>query len=109
MFWLAVLITVPAALLASDARNLALYRSREPIDMKFFTDVDRKAAEARNFLWENWTRHRRAHLRTIRYSNEGERAVVEFFIEPDRQGNWVIEVKLDCERISRQPPPGHWR
>jgi hypothetical protein len=87
---------------SSEARDLAKYRTRRSIHITLADpERSRKESDLRAFLWENWQEHRRAKVIESNVSIEGERSVVEFFVEPNSDGVWKAEVEVQREVFSR--------
>jgi hypothetical protein len=88
----------------SLTRDLTLYEKAGPYHIRpLARDVEAVKAEIREFLWQHWHEHRRGHLVVVSHSKEGEPSTASYFIEPYKNNNWNITVKIDRVRYGRRP------
>jgi hypothetical protein len=58
-------------------------------------------AEMRDFLWQHWHKRQLGYLSATFYSKEGDATTSSYFVEPDKFGNWHIEVVIESTRLVR--------
>jgi len=75
-------------------RNLARYDNGGEFDFNFGIGEKEKAAmnsRLREFLWTHWSQKKLGRVeKTIYYTLEGDPAVTIFYVEPDKNGHWII-------------------
>lgn len=66
-------------------------------------EIPHMQASARDFLWRHWREHRRGFLIVISSSTEGLPTAMKYFVEPDKDGRWIISVEGRSEQMLMRP------
>ena len=81
----------------ADDRNLSQYDAIGPFTIQSVSsnrEADRLNGQVREFLWTHWRQHQRGTVAATYQFVDGT-ARLSFFIEPDKQGQWVIVERQD--------------
>lgn len=87
-----------------NQRDLTTYDKAGPYSLKPSLDVRTRSSvliAIRRFIWHHWQSRRLGHVVTTYYSKEGEPITYSFFIEADREGNWVVAVEVNKRLVAR--------
>jgi nuclear transport factor 2 (NTF2) superfamily protein len=83
----------------SPNRNLTLYEQGKTYDFSLGNVKTRRAErnKFREFLWQQWSKQRRARVTATFYSVEGDPTISTYYIEPNESGQWHIFVESESE------------
>lgn len=79
-------------------RNLNRYDKSGPHIIEPWFDTQRRTdieSKIREFLWTHWSQQQLGHLVVSKYSKEGDLIIYNFYLEPDKNGNWYIQVMIN--------------
>jgi hypothetical protein len=76
-----------------------------PVAIHYYSDNTTEYARVREFLWDHWKHERKGTVRVRTQWIEGI-SDTTYFVEPDKNGRWVIVVssggsERSCDRIER--------
>ena len=86
-----------STLAADQPRDLSHYDVAGPFNLSFGqppAERDRMEGRLREFLWTHWRQHRRGTVAATHQYVEGI-VRTSYFVEPDKQGRWVIVENTD--------------
>lgn len=82
-------------------RNSTDYDVFGPYTVPRFGEVGKVYADMREFVWTHWREKRRASAVVITSSiQEGIPCTKTAIVEPDKMGQWYLEVKTECKKGS---------
>lgn len=92
---------------ANAQRNLNQYERAGPYlvtqNIRVTQDGALIQASIRDFLWRHWRERRLGWLRVINYTMEGAPVRTDYFVEPDSQGHWRVQLNLKITLFSSKP------
>jgi hypothetical protein len=61
----------------------------------------------RRFIWEHWSKQRKATARAIRYSKEGDKSELIYVIQKaDNTDRWIVKIDINREIVDRKRSDG---
>jgi hypothetical protein len=92
----------------TQKRDMSLYIKGGHFDCRDFAEKDELSLDcdskkARDFIWENWTKKKRAYL-TISADSIDSTSTLHIFIEPNKKGNWTIAGRIARFHAISKPP-----
>ena len=81
-------------------RDLTKYQNGGTFDFRWSVTGEARskmASELRDFVWQQWTQKRLAHVAATYYTIEGDPTTYNFFVEPDANQSWHVVAEYESE------------